>query len=122
MYAERHTVTLTTNSSGAAEAYTPVVTGKIVSIAYVKTDFADGVDFTVAGETSGLTIWAEENVNASAVRAPRQPIHLNSTGAPVVYGTDLPVVDDIVVANERIKVAVANGGNGKTGTVHITVA
>ena len=43
-YAEAHTVSVTTDSSGDSTDYTPVVTGKIISIAYAKTDLiVDGV-------------------------------------------------------------------------------
>lgn len=123
MYAQRHTVELTTAADGTVIGYTPVVTGKIVSISYVKTDFANGVDFIVSGETSGLIIWDEDDVNASAVRAPRQAVHLNTSGAAALFAAGgTAILDEIVIANERIKIAVAQGGDTKTGTVHIIVS
>ena len=70
MYAERHVVSITTAADGSATGYTPVITGKISAIHYLKTDFADGVDFTVTSEATGESIWVETNVNAAAVRAP----------------------------------------------------
>lgn len=123
MYAERHVVALTTDASGDVIGYTPVVTGKIVSISYVKTDFANGVDFIVSGESSGIIIWDEDDVNASAVRAPRQATHLHTSGAAALYAaTGQTVLGDIVVANERVKIVVAQGGSVKTGAVHVIVA
>ena len=123
MYAQRYIVSLTTAADGSATGYTPVVTGKIAAISYVKTDFADGVDFVVSGEDSGLIIWDEDNVNASAIRAPKQATHLNTSGAAALYAAGgAAVLSDIMIANERTKVVVASGGDTKTGAVHIIVA
>lgn len=46
MYCERHTIALTTNGSGAATGYTPVVSGRVLSVVYAKTDFANTADTT----------------------------------------------------------------------------
>lgn len=118
---ERHTISLTTDSGGAVTAYTlGPVNGSIVSIQYVKTDFADGVDFTVTGETTGLAIWTGTNVNASTTVAPRQATHDTSGVASLYAAAGEPVEDRIAVVDERIKVAVASGGDTKTGTLYIT--
>jgi hypothetical protein len=113
-YAERHEVALIT-VDGAAIGYSPVVTGKIISISYVKTDFADGVDFTITSEATGQTIWAENDVNAAKTVAPRQPTH-STAGVASVYASGGAAVNDyIAVANDRVKFAVAQGGDAKTG-------
>ena len=119
-YAERHTVTVTTNASGAGTGYTPVVTGRIIAIIYSKTDFADGVDFTITSETTGQTIWSQENVNASATVAPRQATH-STAGVAATYDGTRAVLAAVVVANERVKISVASGGNTKTGTFYVIV-
>ena len=123
MYATRHTVLLTTDATEAATGYTDVpVNGRILQIVYTKTDFADGVDFVVTGENSGAIIWDEDSVNATAQRAPMQATHLNTTGAAALYAASgTAVLAPVVIANERIKVVVANGGDTKTGTVDIWV-
>lgn len=122
MYCQRHAVTVTTASDGSATAYTDkAVTGAVLSIQYVKTDFADGVDFAVTAETTGQGLWTESNVNASATRCPRQPTH-DAVGAASLYASGgEPVEDYIHVANERIKIIIASGGNAKVGTFYITV-
>lgn len=121
MYAERHVVPLTTDASGAATAYSPAVTGRILAVRYVKTDFADGADFTVTLEGTGETVWAESDVNASATRAPRQATH-STAGAAALYAAGGAAVSDYVVAvQDRVKVVVAQGGNTKTGAVHLIV-
>ncbi len=120
MFFTRHTVTLTTDS-GAATGYTPVVNGRIVSIRYVKGDFADGVDFAITTELAGQTVWAQLNVNASVTVAPRQPTHDEAGVASLYAGSGQAVRDYIVAAEERIQIVIAQGGNGKTGTFHIIV-
>jgi hypothetical protein len=121
MYAERHVVSATTDGSGDATAYSPNITGRILGIRYVKTDFDNGVDFTITAEATGETIWAEENVNASATRAPRQPTH-STAGVAAVYAAAGEAVNDyIVLANDRVKIVVAQGGDTKTGAFHILV-
>ena len=121
MNAERQAVTVTTAAANGT-MYSGNATGRIVSIRYVKTDFADGSTFTITGETTGINIWTETAVNASATRATRQPTH-QQDGTAQLYGAGAAyaVNDDIVLANERIKIAVTAGGAAKTGVFHITL-
>lgn len=118
-YARREVVTATTIADGSATAYSPVVTGKISQIRYVKTDFAAGVDFTITSEATGETIWAELDVNADATRAPRQATHSTAGVAALYAAAGTAVFDKIALANDRVKIVIANGGDTKTGTFHI---
>jgi hypothetical protein len=121
MYAERHVVAVAVSGSGAGMGYTPTVTGRVLSIRYVKTDYADGVDFSITAETSGETIWAEDNVNASATRAPRAATH-STAGVAALYAAGGQAVNDyIVLANDRVKIVIANGGVSTTGTFHVVI-
>jgi hypothetical protein len=119
MASKRHTVTVTTAANGAATAYSEVLSGKLSQIRYVKTDFADGVDFTITAEATGETLWAEDNVNASATRAPRQATHSTAGVAALYAGSGQAVNDKIVLAADRVKIVVASGGDTKIGTFHI---
>lgn len=121
MYAERHVVNLTTDSSGDATGYTLPVRGRVLQVVYAKTDFADGVDFVVTNETTGEIIWDEDNVNASAVRAPRIATHSNLGVATLYAAGGAAVLDHICIAGDRIKVVVAAGGSVKTGAVHFII-
>lgn len=121
MYAERHEVPLTTDASGDATGYTPVITGRILGVRYVKDDFADGVDFEITLEATGETVWDEDNVNASATRSPRQATH-STAGVAALYASGGEAVGGyIVAANDRVKIVVANGGDTKSGTFHVIV-
>jgi len=120
-YAERHVVSVTTAADGSATAYSPVVTGKLSQIRYVKTDFTDGVDFTITAEATGETIWTDTNINASETVAPRQPTHDTAGAAALYAGAGVAVLDKIALANDRVKIVIAAGGNAKTGTFHIVL-
>lgn len=115
-YAQRITVAVTVDASGDATVYSPVVTGKVSAVHYVKDDFADGVDFTITSESTGQSIWTESNVNASASRAPRQATH-STAGAAALYASGgAAVLDQICLAHDRIKIVVAEGGNATSGS------
>lgn len=119
-YVKRHRIAVTTDASGDAEYYTPIVTGKLISITYTKDDFADGVDFTITGETTGINLWTQVNVNATATVAPKMATHSQAGVANDTAGDVL--LSDIYLAQERIKVVVANGGNVTSGTFDILIA
>lgn len=121
MFVERHVVTVTTDSSGDATAYTPTVRGRILGIRYVKTDFADGSTFTITLEATGETVWSESDVDATASRAPRQATHATDGSASLYAAAGEPVEDFIYCDADRVKIVVAAGGNTKTGTFHVLV-
>lgn len=121
MTIRRFVIPITVTSGGDAEVYSPVLSGKLVSFRYVKTDFADGVDFVCTTETSAQTLWSEEAVNASATRYPRAPTHSTAGAASLYAAAGTAVNDKIAISQERIKIVVADGGNAKTGTLHITI-
>ncbi len=99
-----------------------MVSGRIVTIKYVKTDFATGVDFTITTEDSGQDVWAEADVNASKTVAPRQAIHATDGTASLYAASGEPVEDYIWAATERIKIVVAQGGDTKSGQFIVIVA
>lgn len=117
----RFRVQVTTASNGSATAYTPRLSGELDSIHYVKTDFADGVDFTITDEATGESLWTDANINASEVVRPRAPAH-DQTGTARLYAADGTAVSSkIALASTRIKIVVAAGGDAKTGTFHFLV-
>lgn len=119
--AKRFVVAITTDGSGDGTGYTPVFSGKISTVRYAKTDYADGVDFTITLEATGETVWTDTNINASETVAPRQATH-GTDGAAAVYAAGgSAVMDKIVAAKDRVKIVVASGGDTKSGTFHIVV-
>ncbi|MBF0358868.1 MAG: hypothetical protein HQL70_09690 [Magnetococcales bacterium] len=117
----RKSATVTTAADGTATAYIPVVSGRLSQIRYVKDDYAAGVDFTITNETTGETLWTEADVNASVTVAPRQPTHGTDGAAALYAAAGTAVNDQIVLVNDRIKIAIAQGGDSKSGTFHFTL-
>ena len=120
MHAERHVVVATTNGSGVAEVYTPAVTGRVLGIRYAKTDFANGVDFVVTAEATGEAILTATDCNASASFYPLVPAD-DELGADATLDGTRKMRVPVTVANDRIKIAVAQGGDTKTGTFHVII-
>ncbi len=106
-------VSATTDGSGNATVYTEAFRGRINAVQYVKTDFADGVDFTITTETSAQNVWVDTNINAAEVVQPR--IQSNDTAGVLISGA----YDAIRVYNERVKIIVGSGGDTKTGTFRV---
>lgn len=123
-FAHKFTVELTTAADGSVTGYTPVFSGYIEQIRYVKdgsNGFATGVDFALTVEGTGEGVWTELNVDASATRAPRQATH-DVVGAAALYAAGgAAVLDRIAVAKDRVKIAITNGGNAKVGTFYVLI-
>lgn len=119
MTIRRHVVTVTTDENGDAEEYSPVLSGKLHAIRYVKGDFADGVDFVITSETAGETLWSEEDVNASASRYPRAARQATDGTDSLYAAMGENVNTRIGLADDRVKIVVSDGGDTKTGTFHI---
>lgn len=123
-YIQRFAVAVTTAADGSATVYSDRITGRVLSIRYVKPGsggFDDGSTITMTAEATGETIWAESNVNASATRAPRQATHSTAGVASLYAAAGQAVTDKVALANDRVKVVIASGGNAKTATFYITV-
>lgn len=123
MYAERHTISLTTNASGAATGYSPVVTGRVVALHYVKAGsgpFSDGVDFDVTVEATGEVLLDKDDVNASASFYPRKQVQ-TTAGADATLDGTRAMLEPVVVAGDRIKVVVGSGGDTKSGSVIVVI-
>lgn len=114
-------VPVTTASDGSATAYSPYLSGLIHSIQYVKTDFADGVDFTITVDGTGETIWTESNVNAAVVKAPRQATHTTAGVASLYASGGTAVQERVAVSRDRVKIVIAQGGDTKSGVFNILV-
>jgi hypothetical protein len=115
MTIRRFETIVTTAADGTATAYSPYIDGEIISIQYVKTDFADGVDFTITAEANGQAIWSEADVNAAVTKAPRLAVHTVAGAAALYAAGGVAVLDRIALGRDRIKYVIAQGGNAKTG-------
>lgn len=121
MASRRFIVTVAVDASGDATAYSPYLSGGLSAIHYIKTDYADGVDFTITSEATGETLWTESNVNAAKVCRPRGATHSNAGVAALYAAGGTAVNDKIALGRDRVKIVVAAGGVSKTGAFHIVM-
>lgn len=118
----RHVVPVTVDGDGDAEVFSPVLSGKLISIRYVKDDFAgDDLAFTITAEDSGETLWSEEDVTASATRYPRAGLHSTAGAASLYAALGEAVNGKIALSQDRVKIVVAGAGDETSGTFHITI-
>lgn len=119
----RYKMTVTTAADGTVTAYSPRLSGKLHQIEYVKdgsNGYAAGVDFAITGEATGVNLWTQSNVDASAVVAPRQPTHSQAGVANLFASGGTGVMEKIAIGStDRIKIVLAQGGNAKVGVFHI---
>ncbi len=115
MTIRRFEKTVVTASDGSATEFTPFLSGYLVSVQYVKTDYADGVDFTITAEANGQAIWSESDVNAAVTKAPRLAVHTVAGAAALYASGGVAVLDKVALGRDRIKIVLAQGGNVKTG-------
>lgn len=122
MTVRRFVVPITVDESGDAEVYSPRLSGKLVSIRYVKDDFAgDDLAFVITAEESGETLWSEADVTASATRHPRAPTHTQAGAAALYAGAGEAVLGKIGLARDRVKFVIAGAGDATSGTFHLTI-
>jgi hypothetical protein len=121
MAIRRFNVDVTTASDGSATVYTPYLSGYINAIEYIKTNFTDGVDFTITAEATGETIWTEANVNAAKVCLPRAATHTTAGVAALYAAGGVAVLDRIAIGRDRVKIVIASGGNATTGEFVVVV-
>jgi hypothetical protein len=118
-YRERHAISVTTAADGSATAYSPVLNGDILAVQYVKDDFADTADFTITTETTAQNVWVDTNITASETVYPM--VATNGTDGAALSGAGT-LMGRIPVADERVKIVIAQGGNAKSGAFYVTVA
>lgn len=121
MAIRKFTVPVTTAADGTATAYSPYLSGFVESIQYVKTDYVDGVDFTITADVTGETIWTEANVNAAVVKRPRAATHTTAGVAALYAAGGTAVQERIALGRDRVKIVLAQGGNATSGSFVITV-
>lgn len=121
----RYAVSVTTDASGNATARTnSAVEGEIMEIRYVPgaSPLDTGADITISGDVSGIPIVTITNLGTSAVTvAPRQAVVDTANAARLYAAGGTAVSDRIYIADEAVKIVVAQGGNVLSGTFHIVV-
>lgn len=121
MTIRKYTVPVLTDGSQNATVYTPYLSGYIESVQYVKTDFTNGVDFTITAEATGENIWTDTNIDASETVRPRAATQTTAGVAALYASGGVAVLDRIALGRDRVKIVIGSGGAAKVGTFVITV-
>lgn len=121
MAIRRFTVPAVSDGGGIGTFYSPYLSGYINSITYVKTDYTDGVDFTITAEATGETLWTEANVNAARTIYPRAATSSTAGVAALYAGAGTAVNDLIALSRDRVKIVLAQAGAAKIGSFIIVV-
>lgn len=122
MTIRKHLVTLISDGAQVGTAYSPYVSGYIESIQYIKTDYTNGVDFTITSEATGETIWTQVDVNAAVTVRPRSATHSTAGVAALYVAAGAAINDRIALGRDRVKIVIAQAGATKTGAFAITVS
>lgn len=122
----RQVVSITVNSSGDGTGYTSLpCVGFVQAIRYIPdgtSPYDTGVDFTITARASGLAILTVTNAGTSAATYyPRAATASVANAAALYAAAGTAVNDRIPVADEQIKIVVAQGGNATTGAFHVYV-
>jgi len=108
------TLSVTTNGSGNATAYTTHVVGAVHSVSINKGTLPVTADITVTAEDTGEVILGLTDITTNSVDHPRA-LAQDTAGANIAGEYEPVFVDG------RIKVVVAQGGSSNTGTLYFTV-
>lgn len=111
---QQTTTAIATDGSGDATVYLgSKMRGLLLALKYTPGSIETGADITITGETSGIPILTKENAGTSDVFF--YPRALANAVADGAAGTNSQ--EYIPLAEERIKVVVANGGDSKEGSI-----
>ncbi len=114
----RVSVAVVTDESGDAVAYTPALNGVVRSVRYIKSTSGGldaGSDIDIVTDKGAVVVWDKDNLDASKVIYPM--VQAQDTTGKDVAGSYAP----IPVCDERIKITVANGGDGLAGTFEFLI-
>lgn len=120
MFAEKRTVAITTDASGAATGYADAATGRVLAIIVVDTSLDNTADFTITAEATAEPIVTLTNVAASAPYYPRVQVH-DETGTGATTDGTRKLREPVTLVNDRVKIVIAQGGNVKACTVYVII-
>lgn len=117
-------VDILTDGAGAFTGFTDAVSGRVEFVKFTNGAGGDALhadtDITLTALRTGQTIWSRNNSNSAVTLYPRHSVQ-TSAGADFIYSTSNPVAEPFYLFGESIRVVVADGDNGKSGTVEIGI-
>jgi hypothetical protein len=108
----RYKVNVTTDGSGNATAYSPRIAGKIHQIEYVKdggaNPFANGVDFTITGEATGVNLWTRATSTPPRSWRRACPRTRRSASRRSMPPAGTAVQAPVAMASDRVKISISS--------------
>ena len=125
-FAQRYSVPFTTTAGGAATVYTGEgVNGRLLSVVYEYDDGDTGADFTITTKTTAVALLTITNAGTASVtwqpRVVVHPVANTGAGTALTFDGTNEIYEPQWIADEEIKVVVAQGGATKSGTLHFVV-
>jgi hypothetical protein len=110
---------LTLDGGGNLTAFSPVFTGELVGLHWIKpsSNGSNGGNVAVTGEATGESVLSVANVTSSQHWYPRGPIHTTAGVAELYASAGLPVTDRLAFAEDRLQIQVTTGGANAQATV-----
>lgn len=122
MFIQTLSIASTTAADGTATAYSDVVQGYVEAVKVVLGGWANGaVDLVLTDEKTGAPIVTITNATDELVVRPRGATH-DVAGAAALYAAAGQAVNEKIAVNGRIKLAVAQGGDTKAGSVWVMLS
>ncbi len=116
VHTEKDTVTVTSIADGTGSSQSRPFIGRVLTVRYVKTDYADTVDFVHTMEDSAESLWTELNVTASQTVNPRLIVD-DGVGSAIAGEPDYITSE----GGERANFAISGAGDTKTGVFVLTI-
>ena len=116
---QAYSANIVCNSSGAAVVYIGSnIRGRILGVKYTKGTLHNDTDIVLVGDTTALPILTKANLGATTPQFffPFMVAHKTADGSASTVSEACPFVVD-----ERIKVTVADGGDGGAGSITVYV-
>ncbi len=108
--------TITTASDGSATQLFDVTSGYVHSIRVVDTDITNTANVTITVERTGQNILIDGDFGATQTFYPRTLEQLDTDGS------NLSTHTRVALANDRVKLVLAAGGDTKSAIVYIVIA
>ncbi len=113
-------VKITTAADGSATVDSPRTSGMVYSATYIPdgtNPFPNTADISVTVKGTGEAVLSRTNVAAGFTAYPRVPVSAPDGTASLYAAAGTAVQDKVAVANDQLRIVVAQGGNVKSGTI-----
>jgi len=122
MFVKSYPVPIVTAADGTGSGFTDVANGRVLAVLYVpdaNIPYSDGFAATVTTEDSGQAVVTRTQADGDAGFA----LYPKVQNDAVADGTGISGQYDYVAlaGNERVKIAIASGGNAKAGSFSVLV-